>query len=112
VPTDAPMLPGTLDLLILQTLAEGALHGWGITEQVRGRSGEVFRVNQGSLYVALERMLRRGWIVSAWRTTQSNRRARYYSLTASGRHHLARERKRWERTAGAVALILTPLSGR
>jgi transcriptional regulator len=109
---DSAVLPGTLDLLILQTLADGPMHGWGLCDLIRSRSREAFRVNQGSLYVALERMLRRGWIVSSWRVTESHRRARYYTLTASGRRHLARERARWARTVAAVGLILNPAGAR
>jgi PadR family transcriptional regulator PadR len=109
---DSAVLPGTLDLLILQTIVEVPMHGWGICDLIRRRSGEVFRVNQGSLYVALERMLRRGWIVSEWKITESNRRARYYQLTPSGRKQLTQERRRWARAAAAVGLILEPASGR
>lgn len=109
---DAAVIPGTLDLLILQTLADEPMHGWGICDRIRARSGDVYRVNQGSLYVALERMLAKGWIVSAWDVTESNRRARYYRLTASGRRRLASERERWERAVLAVGAILSPAGGR
>ena len=112
MPPDSAVLPGTLDLMILQTLADAPLHGWGICDRIRLGSRDVFRVNQGSLYVALERMLRRGWIVSDWRTTDNNRRARYYSLTASGRRELRRKRQQWERHASALAWLLSPAGGR
>lgn len=110
--TDSAVLPGTLDLLILRTLADEPMHGWGICDRVRLRSGEVFRVNHGSLYVALDRMLRRGWIVSTWQITDHNRRAKYYELTRTGRYQLTRERQRWERIAAAMALMLVPSPGR
>lgn len=110
--TDTAMLQGTLDLLILQTLAPSPQHGWGITDHIRRGSGEVMRVNQGSLYVALDRLQRRGWIVSDWRVTPNGRRARYYSLTTEGRRQLAAERRKWERTVAAMTLLLNPVPPR
>jgi transcriptional regulator len=110
--SDSAVLPGTLDLLVLQALAAGPMHGWGLCDRIRERSGDVFRVNQGSLYVALERMLARGWIVSTWRMTESHRHARFYTVTASGRRRLERERRRWERTAAAMRLSLAGGPGR
>jgi transcriptional regulator len=109
---DTPLLPGTLDVMLLQVLADAPLHGWGISEAIRERSRDAFRINQGSLYVAIERMLRRGWVTSAWRITDSNRRARYYTITTSGRRRLEKERRRWERTAAAVSFVLKPHGGR
>lgn len=100
------LLQGTLELLVLQTLAHEPMHGWGITQRIEERSRQVLQVNQGSLYPALERMRRRGWIRSEWRTTENNRRARYYELTAAGRRQLAAERAAWRRSSSAVNWIL------
>ena len=102
----AELLQGTLELLILKILSVEPLHGWGITQCIEQRSRLVLQVNQGSLYPALERLNRKGWIRSEWRTTANNRRARYYELTASGRKQLALERQAWERSAAAVNWIL------
>lgn len=99
-------ITGTLDMLILNVLALGPLHGWGITEWIEQRSGSVLRVNQGSLYPALYRLVRKKWIRSEWRVTENNRRARYYVLTARGAKQLASERDQWERLSGAVDLVL------
>jgi transcriptional regulator len=85
------VLQGTLDLLIMRTIALEPMHGWGITQRIEQMSRNVFQVNQGSLYPALERLVRKGWIRSEWRTTDSNRRARFYELTAAGRQRLAEE---------------------
>ena len=79
------LLRGTLDMLVLKTLALEPMHGWGVSERIRQISQDVFQVNQGSLYPALQRLKRKGWIRSRWRVTESNRRARYYTLTAAGR---------------------------
>ncbi len=100
------VLQGTLDMLILKTLDLEPMHGWGIGERLQRMAGDVFRINQGSLYPAFERLQRRGWITSEWRTTENNRRARYYRLTAGGRRQLARERAYWERASAAVDHIL------
>ena len=100
------LLKGTLDMLVLKALQLEPMHGWGITERVEQWSHEVLQVNQGSLYHALHRLLRRGWITSEWRTTDNNRRARYYSLTAAGRRQLAVEQRQWEQLSDAVNLIL------
>jgi PadR family transcriptional regulator len=100
------LLQGTLDMLVLKTLALRALHGWGICERIQQLSDAVFVVNQGSLYPALARLQRQGWITSEWRTTENNRRARYYQLTAAGRQRLAAERESWERSSGAINRIL------
>ena len=102
----AELLQGTLELLILKILSVEPLHGWGITQCIEQRSRQVLQVNQGSLYPALERLKRKGWIRSEWRTTANNRRARYYELTAAGRKQLALERQSWERSAAAVNWIL------
>ena len=106
---DAPsndVLRGTLDLLILKTLSMEPMHGWGISQRIQELSRGVLDVNQGSLYPALQRLEHRGWIASSWGTTENNRRAKYYRLTADGRRGLADERKSWQRYAGAVEWIL------
>jgi len=100
------LLQGTLDLLILKTLALGAQHGWGISQRIQQISENVLRVNQGSLYPALHRLERRGWVDAEWGTAESNRQARFYSLTKKGRRQLADETENWQRFAGAVARIL------
>jgi transcriptional regulator len=102
----AEVLQGTLELLVLKLLSVAPEHGWGLTQRLEQVSSGVLMVNQGSLYPALERLERKGWIRSEWRTTENNRRARYYLLTASGRRRLAVERAQWERSSGAVNLIL------
>mgnify|MGYP002778838368 CR=1 FL=1 len=100
------LLQGTLDMLVLKTLSLEPMHGWGISVRLRQISGEVFEVQQGSLYPALQRMLRRGWVRSTWRATEHNRRARYYELTAEGRRQLAEQVAEWERSARAVDRVL------
>jgi len=100
------LLQGTLDLLILRTLIAAPMHGWGISQRIQQVSGSVLVVNQGSLYPALYRLVARGWLSSEWRTTDNNRRARYYALTATGRAQLAVERAQWERLSRGVNLVL------
>lgn len=100
------LLQGTLELLILQTLRLEPMHGWGISQRIQQMSRDVFQVNQGSLYPALQRMRSRGWITGEWRTTENNRRARYYLLTPAGERELLRERSDWERSSSAVNWIL------
>jgi transcriptional regulator len=107
----ADLLQGTLELLILQILSVEPMHGWGITQRIEQRSRHVLLVNQGSLYPALERLKRKGWIRSEWRTTEHNRRARYYELTPAGRRRLAVERAEWKRAAAAVNWILEWVEG-
>lgn len=102
----APLLPGTLDLLVLSVTSVQTEHGWGIGQRLLEVSRGVFEVNQGSLYPALQRLEKKGWIRSAWRTTDSGRPARYYSITASGRRQLARERRGWERQVEGIGLVL------
>src|SRR5690606_37896126 len=101
------LVQGTLELLVLRTLALEPMHGWGIAQRIEHMSGAVFQVNQGSLYPALQRMKRKGWIRSAWRVTENNRRARYYELTRAGRIQLGVEQRAWERAAAAVNGVLT-----
>ena len=96
------VLQGTLEMLVLKTLSLEPMHGWGLSFRLRQISGEVFDVNQGSLYPALQRMLRRGWIKSEWRSSENNRRARYYEITRDGRRQLAAQMEEWDRSSGAV----------
>jgi PadR family transcriptional regulator, regulatory protein PadR len=100
------LLQGTLDLLILKTLALGPMHGWGIAQRIQQVSQEVLQVGQGSLYPALARLEQRGWIGSEWSVSDANRRAKFYSLTASGARQLKKELGEWERLSAAIALIL------
>lgn len=105
-PTHQDVLRGTLDLLILKTLALGPMHGWGISQRILQSSGDVFQVGQGSLYPALQRLEQKGWIDSEWRVTEQNRRARYYRLTASGRRALGEETESWRRYVRTVEQVL------
>ncbi len=100
------VLRGTLDLLILKTLTLEPMHGWGISARIQQFSRGVLDVNQGSLYPALQRLEQRGWIDSGWKTTENNRRAKYYRLTASGRRAVGAETDSWRRYVAAVELIL------
>jgi transcriptional regulator len=102
------LLQGTLDMLILQTLQWGPQHGYGISQSIAGRSGDVLRVETGSLYPALHRMERQGWVTSQWKQTESNQRAKFYRLTAAGRRQLLSEQARWGRIVGAIAGIMSP----
>jgi transcriptional regulator len=97
---------GTLDLLILKTLALGPRHGWAVSERIQQVSSEVLRVQQGSLYPALHRLERRGWIKAKWGSSENNRRAKYYELTASGKRQLATEEISWKMLTDAIALVL------
>ncbi|MEO8661585.1 MAG: PadR family transcriptional regulator [Bryobacteraceae bacterium] len=97
---------GTLDLLILRTLALEPQHGWGISERVQQVSSDVLCIQQGSLYPALHRLERRGWIKAHWGTSENNRRARYYELTKAGRRQLELETDTWKKMTAAVALVL------
>lgn len=100
------VLQGTLALLVLKSLARGPMHGYGITLHIQMLSKEVLRVEEGSLYPALHRMAQDGWIHAEWGTSENNRRARYYQLTAAGRKQLAEEEKSWARLTQAVAQVL------
>jgi PadR family transcriptional regulator, regulatory protein PadR len=102
----AELLPGTLELMVIKTLSVEPMHGWGIAQRIAQMSRGAFDVNQGSLYPALQRMKRRGWVTTEWRVTANNRRARYYVLTASGERQLPALRSEWERTSSAVNLVL------
>jgi PadR family transcriptional regulator, regulatory protein PadR len=97
---------GTLDLLILRTLSLGPQHGWAISERVQQVSSDVLRIQQGSLYPALHRLERRGWIKAKWGTSDNNRRAKYYDLTAAGRKQLAAETDSWQKMTAAVTQVL------
>ena len=99
--------PGTLYMLVLKTLARvGAMHGYGIAQHVQQSTGDVLRVEEGSLYPALQRMLIKGWIVGEWRQSENNRRARYYSLTPKGRKQLAAEIAEFEKVTGAIQRLI------
>ena len=100
------LLQGTLELLVLKALSLAPMHGWGIAQRIDQLSGDVFRVQQGSLYPALQRMQRYGWLRSEWRTSENNRRARYYLLTSDGRRRLASEQSAWERVSAAINAVL------
>jgi transcriptional regulator len=105
------VLQGTLDMLVLKALQLGALHGWGITDRLAQGSASVLQVGQGSLYPALYRLERQGFIASEWRTTENNRRARYYRLTRDGTRRLADERRQWMRVSEAVNMVLAMTEG-
>ena len=105
-PTPSDVLRGTLDLLMLKTLALEPMHGWGISQRLEQISRGVLDVNQGSLYPALQRLELNGWIDSEWRTSEHNRRAKYYRLTASGRRALGAETDNWRRYVAVVEGIL------
>jgi PadR family transcriptional regulator, regulatory protein PadR len=103
----ADVLQGTLDLMVMKTLESmGALHGYGIAQRLLQVSGSVLQLNQGTLYPALLRLEQRGWIASKWGTSDNNRRARFYSLTRTGRKQLQREAEDWQRMAGIIARVL------
>jgi PadR family transcriptional regulator len=100
------LVQGTLDLLILKTVAPGPRHGWGIAQRIRQVSGEVLQVNQGALYPALHRLEQNGWIRAKWGESDNNRRAKYYSLTPAGRRYLDQEEANWKRLSTAIGLVL------
>src|SRR5262245_4521113 len=102
----AEVVRGTLEMLALKLLSEEPMHGWGLSLKLRELSRDVFDVNQGSLYPALQAMLRRGWIRAEWRASENNRRARYYSITAHGRDQLGIEIEEWNRTSSAVNRVI------
>ena len=106
------LLQGTLDLLILRTLLLGPAHGHAIAKAIEFKSDEVLQVEQGSLYPALHRLIKRGWISAEEGTSENNRRAKFYRLTAKGRKQLSVETNKWDRLAGAIARILRPTEER
>jgi transcriptional regulator len=103
---NADVLQGTLDLLILKALSLEAMHGWAVAQRIGQMSEETLQVNQGSLYPALHRLEYRGWIRAEWGTSENNRRAKYYRLTATGRRQLTRELEQWRRFSTGVELVL------
>jgi len=103
-PTD--LVQGTLDLLILKTVALEPMHGWAVAQRIRQFSGNVLQVNQGALYPALHRLEQQGWIQAEWGESENNRRAKYYSLTKSGKKYLQSEQANWERLSAAIGLVL------
>lgn len=102
----ADLLQGTLDMLILKTLAHEPTHGWGIAQRIQQISRDVLQVNQGSLYPALHRLEHQGWIAAEWGTSDNNRKAKYYRLTQEGRRQLDAETENWARVSEAIARIL------
>src|SRR5882724_9652724 len=100
------LLQGTLDMLILKIVALGPVHGYGISQRIRQISNEVLQVQQGSLYPALHRLERRGWLDATWGESDNGRQAKFYKLSAKGRKQLAEEQLNWQRLSGAVALIM------
>ena len=106
-PTD--LVQGTVDLLILKTLALQPMHGWGIAQRIRQVSNEVLQVHQGALYPALHRLEQQGWIRAKWGESENNRRAKFYSLTPDGGKYLRQEQAQWERLALAIDLVLETL---
>jgi transcriptional regulator len=103
-PTD--LVQGTLDLLILKSIALEPMHGWGIAQRIRLVSKDVLQVNQGALYPALHRLEQQGWITAKWGESANNRRAKYYSVTPAGRKYLNQERANWNRLSSAIDLVL------
>lgn len=104
------LLPGTIELLVLKTLSLERLHGYAIVREIQRKSAEVLVIEEGSLYPALHRMERRGWIDAEWGASESNRRAKYYSLTKSGRAELKARSASWQRFSAAIAQVLEPRS--
>ena len=104
--TTSDLLPGTLELLILKSLVSGARHGYGIVEHLRLASDDVLRIGESALYPALQRLLLNGWVKAAWGTSENNRRARYYTLTARGRRQLTAERAEFNRMVGVIQQVL------
>ncbi|MGO8818162.1 MAG: PadR family transcriptional regulator [Terriglobia bacterium] len=102
------LLQGTLDMLILQTLQWGPQHGYGISQTIRGRSGEALQIETGSLYPALHRLEKQGWVTSHWKQTESNQRAKFYRLTSTGKRQLLSEQARWVQIVNAIAGIMSP----
>ena len=106
MPRKPDLLPGTLDMLILKTLTRAPLHGYGIAQSIKQFSEDVLTVEEGSLYPALQRLLLRGWVKAAWKRTETNRRARYYTLTIAGRKQLGIELSQFEQMIAAIGLVL------
>jgi PadR family transcriptional regulator, regulatory protein PadR len=104
--TKADLLQGTLDMLILKAVSHGPVHGWGISQRIQQMSRDVLRVQQGSLYPALIRLERRGWIEAVWGASENNRKAKFYEITEIGRRQLAAETESWERLSAAINHVL------
>ena len=104
--TDGEMLKGTLDMMVLRVLSRGELHGWGITNKLEQLSKSALQVDEGSLYPALYRMEEKGWIEAEWKMTENSRRAKYYSLTRTGRKQLETEREDWDRMTAIIAQVM------
>ncbi len=100
------LLPGTLDMLVLRVLVQGPMHGYGIAQRLKAVSDDVLQVGESSLYPALQRLLLNGWVDAEWAASENNRRARYYTLTADGRRHLAAERASYRRVTAAIDRVL------
>ena len=111
MPPSTDLLQGTLDLLILQTLALGPMHGWGVAQRIQQVSKDVLQIGQGSHYPALHRLEYKGWIQSDWGNSDNNRRAKFYSLTPNGRKQLESELETWERLSSAIGLVLGRVPG-
>lgn len=107
--SDSDLLPGTLDMLILDTLQRGPLHGYGIARHIKQRSESVLSVEEGSLYPALQRLLLNGWVRAEWKLSETKRRARYYTLTAAGRKQLGLEVTAFERMVAAIGRVMRPV---
>jgi transcriptional regulator len=105
-PPESDVLRGTLDLLVLKTLALEPMHGWAIAQRIRQVSGDVLQVGQGALYPALHKLEQQGWITAEWAPSENNRRAKYYTLTREGRTALADETAQWERLSAAISLVV------
>lgn len=108
-PTD--LVQGTLDLLILKTVALEPKHGWAIAQRIRSMSKEVLQVNQGALYPALHRLEQNGWIRAEWRPSENNRKAKYYTLTRAGKKYMEKEEANWARLSEAIGLVLKKAEG-
>ena len=106
MPTSTDLLQGTLDLLILQTLSLGPMHGWGVAQRIQQVSKDALQIGQGSLYPAMYRLEYKGWIKSEWGSSENNRRAKFYRLTAVGRKQLESELETWDRLSAAIGLVL------
>jgi PadR family transcriptional regulator PadR len=104
----AELVPGTLEMLILRTLSRGRMHGYGVAQRIQNASDDVLCVEEGSLYPALQRLLRKGWVTAEWGTTGLNRRARFYTLTRDGRRQLGAEINAFRRMTQAIERVLTP----